>query len=50
VASNWRTRFCEERDPDFAQKVAYVLDLHSRFFDVVALGPNGCVIWAIEKS
>ena len=47
----WRYRsWIFPRDPDFAAKAARVLDLYTRVFDGVALGPDDYVISADEKS
>jgi hypothetical protein len=47
----WRYRSCIfPRDPDFAAKAAWVLDLYERVFDDVPYGPDDHVISADEKS
>ena len=47
----WRHRsWIFPRDPHFAVKAARVLDLYSRVFDGVPLGPDDYVISADEKS
>ena len=47
----WRHRsWIFSRDPDFAAKAARVLDLYTRVWDGVPLGPDDYVIFADEKS